>query len=77
MVAEVSVIESRSGCCLHGPCPLQVYVDYNFDPLSTGDQLATTSLGQFTMIDEAEDTAQRPLNEEMARKIVDFLLSAW
>lgn len=77
LVVEVKVIETATGCVLLGPTCMQSYVDYDFDPLSTENQLAVFSLGQYTAIDEAEDTARIPLYRQLARKVVDFLLADW
>ena len=72
-----TIVEGHSGRILLGPSCVQTWVDYDFDPLSTTDAIAPFSLGQFAMIDEAQDVARLPLYRELSRKVVDFLACAW
>lgn len=71
--AEVEVIDAVSGCVVLGPQRIIATVDFDYDPLSTENQLAIFSLGQFAQIDLAEDTAIIPLYRKLARKIVNYL----
>lgn len=77
ITTEVTLMDCRRGCALFGPLCFTESVDYAFDPLSIRNELTQTSLGQFVAIDQAEDAAYGPLYEATARKIVDYLRSAW
>lgn len=76
-LAEVSVIDPCSGCIVLGPVRLTASVDFDHDYYSSRDAVNTFSLGQLSDIDEALDAAHRPLNEALARKIVDYLADSW
>lgn len=76
-IAEVEVVSCASGCVLLGPQRITASVDFDYDPLSTENQLAIFSLGQFTQIDLAEDTAIVPLYRHLARKIVNYVTNGW
>jgi len=76
-VAQVEVVSCVSGKVVLGPQCITASVDFDYDPLSTENQLAVFSLGQFTQIDLAEDTAIVPLYRHLARKIVDYVTNGW
>ncbi len=76
-VVEISVIDARRCCTVLGPFCVKAYVDYPFDPQSVNTDVSVFSLGQFVAIDAAEEAACRPLYEDLARKVVDYLASAW
>lgn len=74
---EVELVDRCRGCTVLGPFCVRESVDYAFDALSTDNQLAVDSLGQYTNIDDAEWAAKHPLYDALAAKIVDYLVSAW
>lgn len=76
-VARIEVVEGCSGSLLRGPTCIEASVDFDYDPLSTENQLAVFSLGQFTQIDLAEDTAESPLFRQLAQKIVNYVINSW
>jgi Lipopolysaccharide-assembly len=76
-IARVELIENCSGSLLMGPFDIEASVDFDYDPLSTENQLAIFSLGQFTQIDLAEDTAELPLFRQLAQKIVNYVITSW
>lgn len=74
---EVQVVEAASGCVLLGPVLISADVDFDHDYYTTRNRVNVFSLGQVTDIDEATDAATRPLNQRLARKIVDYLNNNW
>lgn len=77
VVAEVTVVEAASGCVLLGPVQLSAETEYDHDYYSNRDAINVFSLGQLTDIDEAYDAAQKPLNQRLAEKIVDYVNDKW
>lgn len=77
MRVEIVLIDACQGCTVAGPDVLQISVDFDHEFNSSRDGVNVFSLGQVTDIDEAIDAANTPLNRAMARKIVNYLMSAW
>jgi len=77
VVAEVSVIDARSCCCLLGPALITASVDYDHDFYSSRDGVNVFSLGQLSDVDEARDAVKRPVNRLLARRIVNFVSESW
>lgn len=75
--AEVSVIETGSGTVLLGPVRLSADVEFDHDFYSSRNGINIFSLGQLTDFDEARSAAQRPLNQALAKKIVDYINNNW
>lgn len=76
-IARVELIENCSGSLLIGPVDIEASIDFDYDPLSTENQLAVFSLGQFTQVDLAEDTAELSLFRQLAQKIVNYVIASW
>lgn len=77
-LAEVVVVDACSGCILLGPTVISTSVEFDHEYYSSRDGINVFSLGQLTDIDEARDAAQsEPLNQELARMIVDYLINSW
>lgn len=76
-LAEVSVIEGCSGRVLLGPARLSADVDFDHDYYSTRNGVNIFSLGQLNDVEDALDAAHKPLNEVLAKKIVDFVVDSW
>lgn len=74
---EVVVVETGSGSTILGPVRLSAYVDFDHDYYSSQNGVNVFSLGQLTDVDEAFDAVQRPLNQLLAQKIVDFISDSW
>lgn len=70
---EVMLEEVCSGRAILGPVRLSASVVFDHDYYTSRNGVNVFSLGQLTDIDDARDTAQRPLNRNLARKIVDYL----
>lgn len=77
ILAEVSVIDSRSGCVVQGPARISADVDFDHDYYFSRDIVNRTSLGQVADIDEARDAVLTPLNKILAEKIVDYVIHSW
>lgn len=76
-VAEVSVVEVASGKLLMGPVRIFADIEFDHDYYSSPNGINEFSLGQLTDVEEASDAAQHPLNEVLARKIVDYVNVNW
>jgi len=76
-LVEVVLIEACSGTALLGPVRISAEVDFDHDYYSSRNAINVFSLGQLTDYDEAHDAAERPLNERLAKKIVDYLNANW
>lgn len=75
--AEVVLIEAASGKEVMGPVRLSADVVFDHDYYSIRNGVNIFSLGQLTDIEEAHDEAQRPLNQRLAQKIVDYINDNW
>jgi len=73
----VTVRETCSGSIVLGPAQLDASVDFDHDYYYSPDGINEFSLGQLTDYDVAYDTVQRPLNQALARKVVDYLTHSW
>jgi hypothetical protein len=76
-IAEVTVIETASGCVLLGPAQISAYLDFDHDYYYSWNMVNETSLGQLTDYDAAVDGSFRPLYEVLAHKIADYVYDAW
>lgn len=74
---EVTLIEESSQKVLRGPVRLQAFIEFDHDFYTTRDAVNAFSLGQLTDYDEAYDAAQKPLNQAIAKKIVDYVCQSW
>ena len=74
---ELTLSESSSGKILRGPIKLQSCIEFDHDYYSSRDAVNAFSLGQLTDYDEAYDAAQKPLNDAIAKKIVDYVCQSW
>lgn len=76
-IAEITLLESYSGNKVIGPVRIGANVVYDHDYYSSRNSINVFSLGQLDNIDTAREIAQHPLNQELARKIVDYISNAW
>lgn len=72
---EFSLTDCQKRNCLLGPLRVFACIDYDFDPLNTDNRVTVFSLGQLTSIDEAHDVSVDLLYRELAKKVVDILVS--
>jgi len=77
VLVEVVVIDAATGVSVLGPARIEDYTDFDHDYYSTRDAVNVFSLGQLTDFDEAYDAAQRPLNQSLAKKIVNYVCDSW
>lgn len=76
-VVEVTVIETLSNKTLVGPISITASVDFDHDYYSSRNAVNIYSLGQVTDYDAAYETAFRPLNLAIARKVASYLKDCW
>lgn len=75
--AEVVGEDAATGCVVLGPVRVMAFVDFDHDYYSNRDGVNIFSLGQLNDVDAAYDAAQAPLNQALARKIVDYVCDNW
>ncbi|MCE5316947.1 MAG: hypothetical protein LLG04_06240 [Parachlamydia sp.] len=73
----VTLIETASGRALLGPACLTAWIEFDHDYESPLNSVNIFSLGQLSDYDDAFDAAYRPLNRELAQKVVDFICDSW
>lgn len=77
-IVNVAVIDRCSNQILRGPVDITAYIDFDHDFYSNRDSINIFSLGQLTDIDAAQESAIRyPLNRQIAKKIVDYVVNSW
>lgn len=74
---EVVLIEVASYENILGPVRIVASVDFDHDYYSSRNGVNVFSLGQLTDYDAAYEAAEVPLSRELAKKIVDYLISNW
>lgn len=84
-----SLYESESGKIVCGPFRIEGYADFDYvdgdsiqdlvfiGPNGVRQVVLPFSLGQLESSEAAEEAAIRPLNVQIAKKIVDAIFSAW
>lgn len=77
LIAEFSVCKTCSGESILGPVIISASKDFDHDYYTSRDSVNIFSLGQLTDVDDAKDGIQAPLNQELAKKIVDYVNEAW
>jgi hypothetical protein len=75
-LVEVKVVESASGKVVKGPVRIKSSVDFDHDYYSSRHGINIFSLGQLTDIDAAEEAVQRPLNQRIGEKVVDYVVNS-
>ena len=77
ILAEVTVVDSSSGCNVLGPAKLLASVDFDHDYYYSPDKINEFSLGQLTDVDAARDAVQTPLYTVLAEKITEYIIHSW
>lgn len=77
ILTEVKMVEAISGQTILGPVKISANVDFDHDYYSSQNGINIFSLGQLSDVDEAQDAAQIPLNERLARKIAAYITDNW
>lgn len=77
VIAEVSVIETRTGCVKLGPGKIRASYDFDHDYYFSPDGINQTSLGQLTNMESAREAVISPLSAVLAQKIVDYVVHSW
>jgi len=76
-IAKVTLVDNRSCEIVSGPDIIKAKAEFDHEFNSSRDAVNVFSLGQVTEIEEAKVAAKRPLDRALAKKIVDYLISAW
>lgn len=74
---EVVVEDRAAGCIVSGPVQLSASADFDHDYEYARNEVNVFSLGQLSDFDAACDAVQTPLNQALARKIVDYVIQSW
>jgi len=77
LVAEVVVVEAASGKQVLGPIKLSASIDFDHDYYFSRNGINVFSLGQLSDVDAAYVDVQEPLEEILAKKIVDYISQSW
>ena len=75
--AQVVVIEEATQKNILGPMELSESVKLDFNPEYSETNLVRFSLAQYDFVENAERTAHRPLNQRLAKIIVNSLINSW
>ena len=75
--AEVSLKDAATGEILRGPSTLTASIDFDHDFYFTRHEINVFSLGQLNDIDAAEDAVIKPLNRNLAERIVAYVTNSW
>ncbi|MCH9632325.1 MAG: hypothetical protein S4CHLAM6_06570 [Chlamydiae bacterium] len=77
ILSEVTVIDMKTQKVVLGPKKLSTSVKFDFDPEFNEDNLVGFSLAQYNFVENAQRSAHKPLNEDIAKTIVDYLINCW
>ena len=77
VTVQAALREKKSGKAIFGPIQIEASTDYDYISQGTSRELFPFSLVQLATESIAEETAMRPLEGELARKIVDALFRSW
>lgn len=77
ILAEVSVVEESTQKTILGPLELSESVKLDFNPEYSETNLVRFSLAQYDFVENAERTAHKPLNQRLAKIIVNSLINSW
>jgi len=75
--ARVEVIDAACSKTILGPVMIGASSDFDHDFYTSRNEINVFSLGQVSDIDAAEDAVRTPLNQKLARKIIDYISNAW
>lgn len=74
---EINVEDAASKSIVLGPAQLSASIVFDHDYEYARDEVNVFSLGQLSDINQAIEAAQTPLNQILARKIVDYVIHSW
>jgi hypothetical protein len=74
---EIVVEDPAAGSIVMGPVRISASFDFDHDYEYARDEVNVFSLGQLSDFDAACDAVQTPLNQALARKIVDYVTQSW
>jgi hypothetical protein len=76
-LAEVTVVDARSGNILRGPTRITGNADFDHSYYTSRHAENVFSIGQLNDMDAARDAVMHPLNQHLAEKIVDYVINSW
>lgn len=76
-LAEVTIIDNCSGCCILGPDLVSAFIEYDHDYYSNHGGANVFSLGQLNDIELAQKVAYRPMFRKLARAITTHVIHGW
>lgn len=76
-LAEVLLVEGESGKVVRGPTRINASAEFDHTYYATRNEVNIFSLGQLNDFDAARDAVMRPLNRNLAEKIVDYVINSW
>lgn len=74
---EVSIIDTSTQKVIQGPHIISTSIDFDHEYYSSHHAVNIFSLGQLSDIDAGRETVMHPLNEMLAKKIVDYVIHLW
>lgn len=74
---EVTLVDASHMQAIAGPMMITTSIDFDHEYYASYHAINIFSMGQLTDIDEARETVMRPLNERMAKKVVDYVVNLW
>jgi hypothetical protein len=89
LVLEMTLYAQDSNRIVYGPIRLSADAEYDYvdgdslqdlafiDPSGIQQTVLPFSLGQLEPREAAQEAATRPLNERMARKVIDAIFDVW
>ena len=70
---QLTLMDRARGCVLAGPTLLEADYEFDHDYYTSHSAVNIFSLGQVTDYDEAYEAALKPLYENLAQKVADYL----
>lgn len=76
-LAEVLLVERETDKVVRGPTRITASAEFDHTYYATRNEVNIFSLGQLNDFDAARDAVMRPLNRNLAEKIVDYVINSW
>jgi hypothetical protein len=72
-----AVLTDAAGRVVRGPTRIAASIDFDHSFYSSRHGINIFSLGQLSDIDAAHDAVMHPLNQQLADRIVDYIINSW
>jgi hypothetical protein len=76
-LVEITLVDSQSGKVLMGPAIVRAFADFDHDFYTTAKRSFRLSLGQVDDQVVALEQASKPLNQALAKRVVDLIEGSW